>query len=477
LREDSEENLNLSKSVNLLDFLNQFHKIVSNNIIIISQFKDILQNLISIFRYNNLLSEKEYLLKEMKLSTNYRKSSDIKALNDLLKKLNDSISKNKRHLEFLQEDYLKHKMQIDNIQKKLESFEEERQELIKKKKTCFSEINKITREMSTEIQNSKIIVRNNKNSKNNSTNAEKIKKLQKEAKEIQFKIKNIKSEETQIKLNLDELSPIFDVYKNDYFNLKELIKNEEKRVKDLQFELKELIKSEENSTVENFDLTEFESIRTTQEIKENIEKVESELKKLSLSEEYYDRQNPLDFSQIIKHLTEFRQKMEKSDLKINSSAEEKEIYDSIDQFRELENSLNNIENFTNKFLSEINLKSHFRIIIPEDKSNFFINIKFIRKGKDQINFEELTTPEKVFFIIILYISVKFLNNKNNIIFSNISILSQYNKAGSIYRTIKKILPILESEKNLRRLSIIFIFSNLELKNEIENLKTINIKQS
>ncbi|MFW9826361.1 MAG: coiled-coil domain-containing protein [Candidatus Thorarchaeota archaeon] len=414
----------------------------------------------------------------MKLSTHYRKSSDIKALNDLLKKLNNSISKNKKQLEFLKEDYLKHKNQIENIQKKLDNLGAEKQELTQQKKFCFSEINKITREMSSETQNSKNIVKNNDNdSKSKLTNTEKIKNLQTKAKEIQSKINNLTSEETQFQIYLDELSPIFEVYKKDYFKLQDSIDNEEKRVKDLQLDLKKLIKSEEDSKTEDFDLNEFKSIRTTQEIKDMIEKIDSELKNITLSEIYYDNQKPLDFSPIIKKLKEFKQMLEKSDFEIEITAEEREIYDSIDQFEEFENSLNNIEKFANKFLTEINLKSHFRIIIPEDKNNFFINIVFNRKSKEQINFEELTTPEKVFFIIIFYISVKFLGNKDNIIFSNISILSQYNKAGSIYRTIRKILPILESEKNLRRFNIIFIISNLELKNEIKSLKTIKITKS
>ncbi|GAG03919.1 unnamed protein product, partial [marine sediment metagenome] len=84
------------------------------------------------------------------------------------------------------------------------------------------------------------------------------------------------------------------------------------------------------------------------------------------------------------------------------------------------------------------------------------------------------TPEKIFFCIVFYISIKIHINIENIIFSNLSIPSKYNKAGSILRTIRKILPVFEREEVLSKFNLIFIISNLEMKKEIKNLKIINI---
>ena len=67
--------------------------------------------------------------------------------------------------------------------------------------------------------------------------------------------------------------------------------------------------------------------------------------------------------------------------------------------------------------------------------------------------------------------------KKYILFSNISISGKYNKAGSIFRTIRKILPKFELEDEFLKFNLIFILTNLELKKEIKNLKKITIKES
>ena len=88
----------------------------------------------------------------------------------------------------------------------------------------------------------------------------------------------------------------------------------------------------------------------------------------------------------------------------------------------------------------------------------------------------MTTPEKIFFIISFYISCKILINSKNVIFSNLFILPIYNKGGSIYRTIRKIIPLFETDEKLSDVSIILLMSNLELKKDIEKLKIIKINE-
>jgi hypothetical protein len=71
-----------------------------------------------------------------------------------------------------------------------------------------------------------------------------------------------------------------------------------------------------------------------------------------------------------------------------------------------------------------------------------------------------------------------LLNSKNIIFSNLFILSIYNnKGGSIYRTIRKIIPLFETDENLSDVRIILLMSNLELKKNIDNLKILKVNES
>ena len=129
------------------------------------------------------------------------------------------------------------------------------------------------------------------------------------------------------------------------------------------------------------------------------------------------------------------------------------------------------------FLSEVNLESKFHLIINKNNTNFSIKIQFTRSIKEIVNFEALTTPEKVFFITTLHISIQILLNLKNIVFSNLFIQNKYNKRGSIFRTIRKIIPIFENYDKLSEHSLVFIISNLEMKDQIENLKVINIKEN
>jgi hypothetical protein len=92
-----------------------------------------------------------------------------------------------------------------------------------------------------------------------------------------------------------------------------------------------------------------------------------------------------------------------------------------------------------------------------------------------LSFTELTTPEKVFFLIILCISIQINLNFENIVFSNLILPNEYNKRGSIYRTLRKIIPVFEKENSLMSINLVFVISNLEMKKSIENLKIITIE--
>jgi len=478
LQEYSEGFHQLLKSNKVLDFLHEYRKIVSKNIDFSSQYNEIVENLILLLNYNMLLKEKQSLLRELDLSEHYKKSSEITASTDLIKKLNESLITNKTKLKLLEEDFFQYKNQIDQIKEKLVDFNLKIQELTKQKKQYFSQINKITREMSETIPGSKNETKINVvETSSKLSNAERIKILQKKAREIQFEINNIKSKKSQTQFKLEELSPIFEVYEKDYQALLDINTTEQKRVEDIQSELKEKIKDDGTVTFQDNDLIDIKSIRPLNEIKEELEKRETQLDKLIIPENYYNPQNPSDLSPIIRNLKEFDEKIRNLETEIIITTNEKEISKSLDQFRELEKNLKEIESLINKFLFEINLISQFRIVVKDDYNRFLIDLKFIRNDKEQVNFEDLTTPEKIFFNLVFYISIKLHLKIENVIISNVSILSKYNKAGSIYRTIRKILPIFEIENTLSKFNLIFILSNLELKKEIKNLKITTIKES
>ena len=478
LQEESVECHDLLKSRRLLNFIYEYRKIVSSNIVLFSQYNEVVDNLILILRYNLLFKKKESLLKELELSKQYKKSSDITASTDLIKKLNESLAINKKKLKFLEEDYFQRKNQVDQIKKTISEYNSKIQELTKQKKQYFSHINKITREMSGDPPESKKELTNNiTESGTKITNAEKIKNFQKKAKEIQFEITKIKSKKSQTQFKLEEITLVFEIYEKDYQELVELINNEEKRIIDLQSELKNKIKDEENKLIQDLDLIDLKSFKPSQEIKDDLKKTESELNNIILPKDFNTPQNPNDLSPITKKLRDVEEKIKNQESNILITINEKDILESFEEFRRLENDLNEIESLVNKFLTEINIKSQLRIIVNVDNTEFFIECIFIRNDKEKVNFEGLTTPEKIFFIITFYISIKINIKIENIIFSNVSILSKYDKAGSIYRTIRKILPILEMEDKLSKFNLIFIISNLELKREIKNLKINTIQES
>jgi hypothetical protein len=139
--------------------------------------------------------------------------------------------------------------------------------------------------------------------------------------------------------------------------------------------------------------------------------------------------------------------------------------------------MDELETLINKFLFQINLKTNFRILLSNDNKNFFIQIGFTRNNKEKISFEELTTPEKIFFIIVCNISIELQVKNHNIVFSNLFIPTIYNKAGSIFRTIRKMLPLFDTEEYLSKFNLIFILSNLEMKKEVKNVKIITIQEN
>ncbi len=466
------------KANELLYFLNEYVKIIKNNISISFQYNDIIHNLLNILQYIELLKEKEALSRELELSTQYKKSSDITATKNLLNKLNESLTINTKKLALFEEDFFQRKNQIDQIKNTLEDYNSIIIQLTNQKKQCFSEINRITRVMAGDTPESKDNIKVDIiESEGILSNAEKIRAIQKKAREIQSEISDINSKKSQTQLKLEELTPLFETFEKDHHSLLDIINSDKKRINELQSELINKFEDDKSIEIEDIDVATMKSLRSSKEIKSELEKTETEIIRLTLSDNYFNSQNPFELSPIIEKLTMLHEETVNNESNIVISYNQKEVSNCLEQFKELENSLSNIESLLNKFLIGININSQIRIILSQDQKNFFINLLFIRKDKEKVRFEELTTPEKIFFIIVFYLAIKLHINNNHIIFSNVSILNQYNKAGSIYRTIRKILPMFEMEDNLFRFRLTFILSNLELKKPIKNLNIITIKES
>ena len=436
----------------------------------------VIQSLISILKHNSLRERRENLIKEQKLSEMKKISGDLAANTDLLNKLNESLRKNKKKLDYSKEDFFYLKNQRDQIIGTINSYRQKIQELNKKKKDCFAQINKITRELSDSTQNSKknefhLEIDTDKSL----SKADIIKNLQNQAKEIQYEINQFNSKVSESQSDLEQINPNYETLEKDYNSLLNIIKTDEIRVKQIKNELSnEML---EHEKFKEFNLSEFNSLRSKQEIDSEIEETTTELNNLIEKNNLFDSEDPENLSRVIKELSELNHLLNKDSKDLSISYADEEIMDCIEKFRRLEILYSDIEDLINKFLVEINLETNFQTSINQDFQKFYIQIIFLRSKKESLLFEDLTTPEKIFFVIIFYIAIKIILGTKNIIFSNLFVPNEYNKRGSIFRTISKILPIFEKQKELKNFNLIFIISNLEMKKKIENIKIIKIEEN
>ena len=473
------ESTNLSGLANftkILDLLSGYSKIVENNLEIYSNFSKNIEILYSLFKLIYFSVKKKNLSKELDLSKIRKSSSDILATADLMKSLIESINSNKVKLSYIKEDYFQRKDQIDNIKKDLTTYESHIQEQSQIKKNCFDQINRITRQLEgskTENKDNSIL---RLDIDTNLTNSEKIRALQKKAKETQYETNKIRLRAKRSQTELEELLPNYEIYRNDYEEILKSINKEEKRLKQVQKNYEqELRENEEIQTGEPEELL-LQPIRPILEIEQEIVKLESERDNLSFPT-ILNKKNVLSNIPImIEKFKEIDAILRNNDDKITIKANVEDLEEFFEHFRIFESLIKDIETITNKLLKTIQLQVQFNLVTNQKNTAFMIKTDFIRNDKIRINFENLTTPEKIFFIISFYISFKVLLNSKNIVFSNLFMLPVYNKGGSIYRTFRKIIPLFETDENLSDVSIIMLMSNLELKKDIDNLKIIKVNE-
>jgi len=473
---ESNSLLGLTKFTKILSLLSGYSKIVEKNLEIYVKFSKNIEILYILLKLIYNSAKKKILYRELELSKIRKSSSDLLATADLMKSLKESIDSNKVNLSYIKEDYFKRKNQIDKIKKDQTTYETLIQEQSQIKRNCFEQINKITRQLEgskTENEDDSFL---RLGIDTNLTNSEKIRALQKKAKNTQYEINKIRQKSKQSQGEFEELSPNYEIYRKDYEEILEAINKDEKRLRQIQknFE-KELRENKEIQFGETEELLS-RPIRPSLEIEQEIINIETELDNLSFPTNFNKKNLPSNIPLMIEKFKEIDTILRNNDEKINISANEEEIEEIFEYFRIFENSIKDIEDIMNKFLNEIQLRVQFNLVINKMNTAFLIKSDFIRNYKTTVNFENLTTPEKIFFIISFFISSKVLLNSKHIIFSNLFILPAYNKGGSIFRTIRKIIPLFETDENLSDVSISLLMSNLELKKDIEKLKIIKVNE-
>ncbi|MFX0049161.1 MAG: coiled-coil domain-containing protein [Candidatus Hermodarchaeota archaeon] len=464
----------LENALKILDCLTNYRKIVEYNSDIFKKFNKIIRIILLTFKYVYLSERKNQLEKELELAKKHKKSSELSAIVDLINKLKESINANKKKLNYIKEDYFQCKNQIEQIKEKLAISEESIRELNQSKKDCFNQINRITRQIDGSSNNQKNDSKLNLDIDSNQSNAEKIRTLQKKAKDTQYEINQIKIRTKEIKEELEKLMPHYDIYKNDYEEILDSIKEDENRIRMLQIEYEKEVNANKEIQIEAFKDLLKTPIRPSLEVEDEISRINFELDSISIPDDFFTAANPSNLKVIIEKLRELNDILRHDDEKTSIHRNEEEISNIFEKYNIFESIIKDLEGLLNIFIKEINLEVKLLLFINDTNTLFFLKTDFIRNNKEKANFKDLTTPEKIFFIISFFISIEVLLDHDNILFSNLFIPNIYNKSGSIYRTIRKLLPLFETNENLKKYNLIFLISNLELKKEINNIKLIRI---
>jgi DNA repair exonuclease SbcCD ATPase subunit len=467
---------NLDSALKLIEYLIIYSKNSKFNSEIVKSLYSLIQSFQNLVKFNNYQQKKTKLLKELEKSKIYEKQSTISTITELIDDLEENIRKSKKKLSYFEEDYLNRKNQFESINKLVSDYRAQISKLNEEKKSYFSEINSIMREMEKSV-NKKPDRTFNVEGMQELSNSERIKHLQGKARETQYNINQLRKKINEKLAQIKQLEPQFRVFEKDHNKLISIIQNDKARVKELKEKLKvEINNNQKNFILENQNAEEI-NLKSEKEIKLELNRIDRELNQITLPKEYFNPDNPADFSKIQKRLSEIKDIAKSKSNHMQIDINKEEISDVIKYFEILDNIIYDLENNLNQFLQKINLNSQFFITVEENRKELFLEIIFTRNEKEKLNFEDLTTPEKVFVAVTFYISLELIKKSRNIIFSNLFIPDHFNKRGSIERTLKKILPVFESEEKLLDKKVVFIISNLEIKSKIKNLKLIKIKGS
>ncbi len=468
---------NIKNSLKVLEFLNQSRDITNNNLKILNRYTEEIQQFTLILQYHTLLKKKISLEREKKFSSYKGTTSELTSKTDLLNKLNESVSTNKKKIKFLEQDYFNAKNQRDQINSTITLYNTQINDFTIQKKEIFSQINKITREIDDPISKKIVLDKNPSVGENqeNLTKTKRIQNLQKQAGNIQREINQLTSKINDSKLKYDDLDPIFVKLESDYQNLLNIINNDEDRVKKISEDLKSnLIQKDES--FKDTELSDLTIIKPVNQIEDEMLALNLELERLKSSINSLNKEKNESLSNSLKGFSDISESIKNEHPKFSIEQNDEDIKGFVNQFRMLDTLVNTFEKLLNEFLTTIYMESKIFISISEDYNKLFLQINYFRsiKSSDTLTFNDLTTPEKIFVVFTIFISINILLNKRYIVFSNLFLPSQFNKRGSIFRTIRKILPVFQNNNNLKKKNLVFVISNLELKKPLESLNTINI---
>ena len=469
LHKKSGEFNDLEKINELSSILRRKLEIIEQNSKIISNYNDLISEIINVFKLIILDYKKNKAMDALKISEQYRKSSDKFAITDLIEKLQNSIKNNKNRLKYLEKDYLEKKNQIEKIHKIIQAKEEQIKSLNNQKKQCFRYINYITRDMEADLEEPSALGFDQIEISQDLSNAEKIRALQIKAQEIQYDANKIKSNIKQDKLDLELFRPQFESIEHDYLKLKNQITQDQEKIFEKQAELKKLVIDNELDSITSNVIP----LRSYGEIKKEIQELESQIENIShsrISAANFFTENLSVFIEKVNDRLNLVKKL-KSDLKIDDVSRVELVFKA---YHKTEQLLNDFEIKFNSLIKEIDLNVSLNLSLSEKSDEFFIEPEFQRSKEKDLKFNDLTTPEKVYIIICFILVMQLIKNLNQIIISNIFLPEKFNKRGSIFRTIKKLLPLVQDDQSFREISLTFVIKNFEPKKKIQNLNVIKL---
>jgi len=445
---DGTNDVNFLRFVDILDpFLNKTEFLIQ----LIEDYCDLTQFFNQSLQLSIILNENENLEKLLEIRMKIDKKPNLKDTIDEINNLNNMIIEKNQTLNYLDEDFTKQKMKRDRFSTSINSLQTELKNLSLQKEKEFKKINTITgeNEASREMDNEL-------------TDSQRILKLQQQVRDYNYEMKKINENLEEESAEFREFKLNFSIIEDDFKLLESTIDDYYNKLDKLKKKLAEAIDTELDE-LETSDL-----LKSHNQIIKCIEDNNLKIKNIQ-KHKFFDKNQSDTLSPIYEELTNIKSNLTKN--KFNFTKDD--IEKSVDFYQSIKSKIIKLEEIINKFLMQIYLKYSLEITIKDNK-NLFIKQKFFQiRKKTTLNFNELTTPEKIFFLIVLDISLRILFNKN-IIYSNIFLPAIYNKHGSIIRTLRKIIPVFERETELQKLNLIFILSNVAMKETIKNLEVINI---
>lgn len=475
LDNESDQFKNLNQINNVLILLNLQIKNIKQNSKILSNYNDFIYYLLNSFEFLLFNHKKNRAIKALKISNQYKISSEKLAIRDLIEKLRRSLKLNNNRLKYLEKDYLERKNQVEKIEKQIQIQNNRIKDQDDQKKQCFRYINYITQDIGGTLEEPGALGLEKIELSEELSNAEKIRALQIKARELQYDINKIKENINHDKQILETIRPQFELLENDYLKLKNQITQDQRKISDKQSELKQLVQTDELEDLGS----QMIPLKSSEEIENEIRKLDSEIYEIADSDHLIDDFSPKRISLLLKKARNLLEAVQKlgSELNKEDSDNKSKIEIAFKAYHKIGDLLNEIELKLNLILERIDLNVSLKLSVSENYKEFLIEPKFQRIKEKNLQFNDLTTPEKIYVIMSFIIILQLIKGSKEIIFTNIFLPERFNKKGSIFRTIKKLIDLVQNNRSFNDVSMIFIIQGLEPKKIIPNLNVIRINET